>query len=377
MARLTPPPAPPERRIIRVALCAAAVERRLVPRVQRRALLQAFDQVGVGNERFSKRDQVGGVGLEHLVRQIEIIAVVGDIGAAKALAQACIVERRDIARAAGRAFDDVDVGQLQRVEPIDDVIEQRLRIAVGDIVGGRHRRDADAGALGAGYRGHHLGHFQHQLGAVLDRSAIGIGALVGAVLGELIEQIAVGAVDLDAVETGGQRILGAALEILDDPRNFRKLQRARLGDIGEGAVDKRLALGADRGRRHRLAAAGLQRIVRDAADMPDLDEDAPAFFMHAVGDLAPACDLLLGIDAGRILIALALLRNLAGFGDQKARGGALAVIVDRQRARHHAGRHRAVAGQRRHHEAVRKRDRAKLEGLEQFGLAHVRDVRDR
>ena len=177
--------------------------------------------------------------------------------------------------------------------------------------------------------------------------------------------------DFDPVESRGQCILGAALEILDDPWNFRQLQRARLGDVDEGAVDKRLALGADRRRRHRLAAAGLQRRVRDAADMPDLDEDAPALFVHAVGHLAPAGDLLLRIDAGRILIALALLRNLAGFRDQEACRGALPVIVHRQRARHHAGRHRAVAGQRRHREAVRKRDRAKLEGLEQFGLAHV------
>ncbi len=222
-----------------------------------------------------------------------------------------------------------------------------------------------------GDRGGRLRDFQHQLGAVLDRPAIGIGTLVGAVLGELIEQIAVGAMNLDAVETGGERVLGAALEILDDAGNFGQLERARFGDVGEGAVDEGLALGADRRRRHRLAAVRLQRVVRDAADMPELDEDAAALFMHAVGDLAPACDLLLGIDAGRILIALALLRDLAGFGDQKPRGGALAVIVDRQRARHHAGRYRAVAGQRRHHEAVGQGDRAKLEGLEQFGLAHV------
>src|SRR5205807_6165870 len=102
-----------------------------------------------------------------------------------------------------------------------------------------------------------------------------------------------GAVDLDAVETGRQRIVGAALEILDDPWNLRQFQRARLGDVGEGAVHKGLALGADRGWRHRLAAAGLQRVVRDAADMPDLDEDAPAFFVHAVGDLATTRDLIL------------------------------------------------------------------------------------
>src|SRR5690606_42011755 len=57
-----------------------------------------------------------------------------------------------------------------------------------------------------------LGDLQHQPGAVLDRSAIGIGALVGAVLGELVEQIAVGAMNLDAVEAGFDRVQRGLLE---------------------------------------------------------------------------------------------------------------------------------------------------------------------
>ena len=72
----------------------------------------------------------------------------------------------------------------------------------------------------------------------------------------------------------------------------------------------------------------------DASDMPELDEDAAAALMHAVRDLAPAGDLFFRIDAGGVLITLALLRNLARFGDQQAGGGALAVIFDRKRARH-------------------------------------------
>src|SRR5262249_46154962 len=78
-----------------------------------------------------------------------------------------------------------------------------------------------------------------------------------------------------------------------------------------------------------------------------------------------------GVDAGGVLVALALLRDLAGLGDQKAGRGALAIIFDGHWAGHHAGQ-RAIAGQRRHGDAVGKRDRAKLIGLEQFGRgAHV------
>src|SRR6202158_4482172 len=98
--------------IVGVALGTAAVERRLVRRVERRAALQALDQVGGGAGRFSERDQIGRVGDEHLVGEFEIIAVVGDIGPFEALAQGAVVERRDVARAAGRAFDDVDVDQF-------------------------------------------------------------------------------------------------------------------------------------------------------------------------------------------------------------------------------------------------------------------------
>src|SRR6266581_9206245 len=136
-----------QRRIIRIALRPAAVERRLVPLVERRALLQALDQIGVRDERLSERDQVGRARREHLGRAFEVIAVVGDISALEALAQTAVVERRDIARAAGRAFDDVDIDKLQRVEMIDDVVEQWLRMRVGDVIGRRQRRNTNAGSI--------------------------------------------------------------------------------------------------------------------------------------------------------------------------------------------------------------------------------------
>ena len=46
----------------------------------------------------------------------------------EALADARIVEWGDVARAAGRAFDDVEIDQFERAEPVDDVLVQRLRV---------------------------------------------------------------------------------------------------------------------------------------------------------------------------------------------------------------------------------------------------------
>lgn len=100
--------------------------------------------------------------------------------------------------------------------------------------------------------------------------------------------------------------------------------------------------------------------------MPGLQEDASAALMHMVGDLAPARDLFLGVDAWRVLIALALLRHLRGLGDQKAGRGALAIIFDGERTGHQP-RQRPVAGQWRHHEAVRKGELAKLEAVKKSG----------
>src|SRR5258708_39967186 len=98
--------------------------------------------------------------------------------------------------------------------------------------------------------------------------------------------------------------------------------------------------------------------------------------MHLIGDIAPAGDLVLAVDTWRVLVALALLRDLARFGDEEARRSALAVIVGGDRARHEGPGRGAVARQWGHCETVGQRDRAELVGLKQFGrTAHGRASR--
>ena len=69
-----------------------------------------------------------------------------------------------------------------------------------------------------------------QADAVLDRTAIIVVAQIGAVAQELVDQIAIGGVDLDAVEAGGQRI-GARRRHSRSitTGNFVEPQRAGLG----------------------------------------------------------------------------------------------------------------------------------------------------
>src|SRR3546814_16877617 len=74
--------------------------------------------------------------------------------------------------------------------------------------------------------------------------------------------------------------------------------------------------------------------MRDAADMPKLEEDGAAFRMDRGGHLAPALDLLRGIDAGRRGIALPRRHDLRRLGDKEtARRRALGIIFGVEFAR--------------------------------------------
>ena len=88
--------------------------------------------------------------------------------------------------------------------------------------------------------------------------------------------------------------------------------------------------------------------------------------MRGVVDSPPAARLFVGVDARRVDIALALLRNLRGLGDEQAGAGALPVIIHHQIVGRVGSRRGAIARQRRHHDAVGEMDVAEIVGLEQF-----------
>ena len=89
------------------------------------------------------------------------------------------------------------------------------------------RRQMHADTAGAPHRDCGIGHFQHQPCAILRRATVGIGALVGAVLQELIEQVAIRAMDFHAVETSLLGVLRPLAVGLDDARDFIGFQGAR------------------------------------------------------------------------------------------------------------------------------------------------------
>lgn len=102
--------------------------------------------------------------------------------------------------------------------------------------------------------------------------------------------------------------------------------------------------------------------------MPQLQHDLAAAAMHFVSDGAPALDLFLGVNAGRVEVALAQRTDLGAFGHNQAGGGALAVILGSKRRGHLTG-DGAVTRQRGHDHAVGKIQRAQAHREEQGGFS--------
>jgi len=104
--------------------------------------------------------------------------------------------------------------------------------------------------------------------------------------------------------------------------------------------------------------------VGDAAYVHELHEDVAVPVMDGIGDRAPALDLLLVVQAGRVQVTLADGARLSALGDDQPDAGALPVVLRGDVARHLSGAC-AVAGQRSHHDPVGKGHLADLDRLEQ------------
>src|SRR5690606_23052408 len=111
--------------------------------------------------------------------------------------------------------------------------------------------------------------------------------------------------------------------------------------------------------------------MRDATDVPKLQEDLPALVVDGTHHALPAFDLGRRVDARRRGRPLAGGQYLARLGDdQAAGGGALAVVAGIEFIGNVARPGGAHPGQRRHHDAVRQRERAELEGVEERSAGH-------
>ena len=253
----------------------------------------------------------------------------------------------------------MDVSEIERGQLLHHISKQRLRVAVKSIVGRGYGRQPDAAALAAHCIGYPTGDFQQQPGAVFNADGvIALGALVRAVFKELVEQIAIGSMNLDTVKARAvHRIARCADKVVHDAGHFIVAQGPRLRgfDKGRHAISHQhgFGFGGNGRRRNRRCATRLQVGVRNPAHMPELHHDFSARCMDGLGNRLPAIQLLGAVKARHIGVTLGLRRDRGGFGNQQTGAGPLRVVLGHQRRRNCAGR--TVAGQRGHHDAVGQR----------------------
>ncbi|KAE0541638.1 hypothetical protein FH972_027350 [Carpinus fangiana] len=103
--------------------------------------------------------------------------------------------------------------------------------------------------------------------------------------------------------------------------------------------------------------------MRDAARVPELEEDHAPAPMHGIDDRSPCGDLRVRPDAGRHRVAARLRRDVRRLGDDEAGASALPVIVCGECGRD-ALVIRAASRQRRHDDAVLELQIADRDGLQ-------------
>ena len=96
-----------------------------------------------------------------------------------------------------------------------------------DILEGANRRDANPDTIRTPFFNSGIDHFQHQTRAILYATAVLIGAMVRRRGKKLVQQITVGGVQFNQIETGFTRIGDRLAEIIDDSRDLISFQRAR------------------------------------------------------------------------------------------------------------------------------------------------------
>mmetsp|Transcript_31218 Transcript_31218/g.69442 ORF Transcript_31218/g.69442 Transcript_31218/m.69442 type:complete len:238 (+) Transcript_31218:1212-1925(+) len=174
-----------------------------------------------------------------------------------------------------------------------------LHLGLHQVREGEAGLQLDAHTLGANLSRTRVHHLQQQSGPVLHTAAVLVTPLVRLSRQELMEQVAVPCVDLNAVKpTLLHGCLGGLCKLKDQGGDVGELQGAG-GFILllDPPLHVELTGGFDRGGGQRLLAAGQQGGVRDAARMEELRVEVAALGVHPVNHLLPTTQLLLCVQA--------------------------------------------------------------------------------
>lgn len=138
---------------------------------------------------------------------------------------------------------------------------------------------------------------EQELAPALPVASVVVGSLVGNGFQELVDEVTVGAVKLNTVESSLQGVLGGLSVCLNEVVDV----------LGGHLSGHRVVFEADGGRRDGLNAFVLTGV--GSTESPRLKVDVSTLGVDGVGDLLPGGDLLFGVDTGRSGVATSCKRR--------------------------------------------------------------------
>ena len=253
---------------------------------------------------------------------------------------------------ADAGVDDRGAGGLDRARLGDDVVP-----AIAAFHQVEHRQPVDqdeVGAAGLAHATHDLHREAHAAGRI---AAPGVVAPVGARRGELVQQVAFGAHDLDAVVAGVARA------------------RCRRREVADLALDRACAKGAGREGVDRCLQSrwrNRERMVGIAASVQQLHADLAVVRVHCGGDRAMPADVprLAHASGERFQPAHDIRCEPPGHDQADTTGRALRVVG--RELREVAGMVFQPGVHRTHEHPVAKAGESQVEGLQEarIGWAH-------
>ncbi len=175
---------------------------------------------------------------------------------------------------------------------------------------------------------------------------------------ELVDEVAVGAVKLDTIESRIERTLSRDAEFLDDAGDFLDVE-CTVGRSGHKAVLRQRHAFKRHDRRCNGIDATRHFYVALTPAVNELHEHVATLCVNGIHNRLPAFHLAVVIETGRAEIGACRYRDADALDDfEAAFRSALAVEVSHHRARNVAGLNGAQACHRCEHDAMRDGVRA-------------------
>lgn len=182
-----------------------------------------------------------------------------------------------------------------------------------------HGGDGDGGDADGDFGGSDDGdevvnEVEEETGHVLGGAAVLIGAFIGGVVEEGVEEVAAGGVEFDAVEVGlMDGVVGGIIEVFFDVDEVVVVHDFG-GFVGEFESGDERAEGFDAGGGEGLSIVAAAAVGHHAG-VPELHEDGGILVLDGLGDGAPGGDLGVGVDAWGVGVGVGVGGDAGGFGN--------------------------------------------------------------